>query len=65
MIVKRGYKCTPTCDGCSAELPPEDDYHVAVAAMKGEGWAIVRQEKLSPEWHHFCPTCKARRERHG
>ena len=58
MIRKGRYTYTPVCDGCCKELEPEYDYMLAVCAMKSAGWAIIRPERLSPEWHNLCPECK-------
>lgn len=65
MIVKRRYEYTPQCDGCGAELEPEYDYLDAVGAMKLAGWQIIRPQKMSPEWYHFCPACKERGKNDG
>lgn len=65
MILRYGYKFIPVCDGCGAELDREQVYDLAVGAMKAEGWAFVSTGRMSTEWYHFCPVCKARRKVNG
>ena len=65
MIRKNRYTFTPVCDGCDKELEPERDYQLAVAAMKRDGWAIVRPNRMCAEWYNFCPKCKERVKKDG
>jgi len=46
---------TPVCDGCGAELPYEDSYAQAVAAMRAAGWISARRRDRN--WEDLCTFC--------
>lgn len=44
-----------SCDFCPYhEDTREDDFHVALEKIKGEGWQII---KVGDGWEHKCPGC--------
>lgn len=44
-----------SCDDCDDTMETgEDDFHVALAIVKREGWTV---RQVSGEWLHRCPSC--------
>jgi len=49
------------CDSCGNALETnEDDFNVAISALKREGW---KSAKSGSSWKHICPDCTQEEDR--
>ena len=55
MIDRQHHKLIFCCDSCDTTLESEDDFAIAWATAKREGWTT---RKICNEWLHSCPDCK-------